>query len=288
MAVSKYKPPTKKERIRNALELLFIAMIAFGLSFILINKYYDYKSERSLRSLQDNVKSARDRSDMSFAGTMSVGEVKKGEILSESNSEDKESAISRPESSILNTYKELHSQNENFYGWLYIADTPIDYPVMKGPDNEFYLSHNLERKYDKYGMLILDYGSDDSVKSPHLIIYGHNVHNGDLFGELINYKDHGYYSYHPTINFDSLYETDSYEIFAVFRVSLEEAQKDEALFTTYKYEDKDTFDSMLKYVKDKSIYKIDKTPEYGDTILSLVTCEYTKKDGRFVVMAYSK
>ena len=285
-AVNKYTPPTKEERIRNALELLFIVMIAFGLTYILVNKYFDYKSEQNLLSLQNNVKAARDVSDIEFSGTKTVGKVK---VADESAGDVGETTeVKKVNSNILDTYKKLHDQNENFYGWLYIDGTPIDYPVMQGPDNEFYLSHNLERKYDKYGMLILDYGSDDTDKSPHLIVYGHNVHNGDLFGELINYKDMGYYKYHPVINFDSLYERTQYEIFAIFRVSLEEAQAEEKLFTTYNYESKEEFDDMLKFVKNKSMIKIDKSPNYKDTILSLVTCEYTKKDGRFVVMAYAK
>lgn len=281
----------RNKKMRSIIELVLLLILCAAVSFILINKLLDYKSEKTLSALQGNVKDARERSSISFSYSKAKG-AKEGD-LSENDENvtdvsEKTDAAKVDFAPILSVYKELHDANENFYGWLMIDGTPIDYPVMQGPDNEFYLSHNLERKYDKFGTLIMDIGSKDYVECPHLIVYGHNVKNGSLFGELINYRNKSYYDMHSEIVLDNLYESTTYEIFAVFRTSIEEAQTDEHFFTTFRFDSEEEYQEILTWAKNQSIYDIDYVPQYGEGILSLVTCEYSKKNGRLVVMAAKK
>ena len=174
--------------------------------------------------------------------------------------------------------------NPYFAGWVTISDTGINYPVMQGPDNEYYLSHNMQNEYDKYGLLVMDTRCSDASESPQYIVYGHNARTGSMFGELKDYRTQRYYEMHPTITFDTLYESSEYDIVSVFTVSL--AEEAENVF--YEYTDfpsKEIFDNYIDSIKEMSFYDTGIEPEYGYELLSLVTCENSIKDGRFVVVA---
>lgn len=174
--------------------------------------------------------------------------------------------------------------NPYFAGWVTISDTGINYPVMQGPDNEYYLSHNMQNEYDKYGLLVMDTRCSDASESPQYIVYGHNARTGSMFGELKDYRTQRYYEMHPTITFDTLYESSEYDIVSVFTVSLDEEAED----VFYEYTDfpsKVIFDNYIDSIKEMSFYDTGIEPEYGDELLSLVTCENSIKDGRFVVVA---
>lgn len=174
--------------------------------------------------------------------------------------------------------------NPYFAGWVTISDTGINYPVMQGPDNEYYLSHNMQNEYDKYGLLVMDTRCSDASESPQYIVYGHNARTGSMFGELKDYRTQRYYEMHPTITFDTLYESSEYDIVSVFTVSLAEEAED----VFYEYTDfpsKVIFDNYIDSIKEMSFYDTGIEPEYGDELLSLVTCENSIKDGRFVVVA---
>ena len=174
--------------------------------------------------------------------------------------------------------------NPYFAGWVTLSDTGINYPVMQGPDNEYYLSHNMQNEYDKYGLLVMDTRCSDASESPQYIVYGHNARTGSMFGELKDYRTQRYYEMHPTITFDTLYESSEYDIVSVFTVSLDEEAED----VFYEYTDfpsKVIFDNYIDSIKEMSFYDTGIEPEYGDELLSLVTCENSIKDGRFVVVA---
>lgn len=107
---------------------------------------------------------------------------------------------------VLDEYKSLYNQNKNLIGWLEIADTNIDYPVMQTADNEYYLDHNINQEEDKNGTLFLDSACDVVKPSTNFIIYGHNMRSGNMFGNLDKYKSESYYKDHPMIRFDTIYE----------------------------------------------------------------------------------
>ncbi len=107
---------------------------------------------------------------------------------------------------VLDEYKSLYNHNKNLIGWLKIADTNIDYPVMQTDNNEFYLDHDVDHEPDKNGTLFMDYQCDVLAPSFNFIIYGHNMRSGNMFGNLDKYKSESYYKKHPLISFDTIYE----------------------------------------------------------------------------------
>ena len=90
---------------------------------------------------------------------------------------------------ILDEYKNLYIKNKSIIGWLKIDDTNIDYPVMQTSNNEYFLNHNFEGEEDKNGSLFLDKDCDAIHRSTNLIVYGHHMKSGKMFGSLNKYSD---------------------------------------------------------------------------------------------------
>lgn len=192
----------------------------------------------------------------------------------------------KQEPAILPEYRELYAQNPELVGWVSIEGTSIDYPVMqRGQDEEYYLDHDFEGKKNKNGLPFLD-GGCDAQKSNILLVYGHHMKNGRMFGALMAYKDESFYDAHPTVRFDTLYEAAEFEIVAVLlsRVYL---QSEEA-FRYYRLAGTGTpdgFEQYIQSVKERALYDTGISARYGDQLLVLSTCEYSAKNGRLAVVA---
>ena len=187
---------------------------------------------------------------------------------------------------ILDEYKSLYNQNKNLIGWLKIDDTIIDYPIMQSENEEFYLDHNSNNEPDKNGTLFLDSLCDIRKPSTNLIIYGHNMRSGKMFGSLSDYKDESFYKEHPVITFDTIYEKASYEVMFAFHSRI--YNEDEIVFKYYQFIEAGSsqeFDSNMKEMADLSLYETGISAQYGDHLLTLSTCDYEEPNGRFVVVA---
>lgn len=185
---------------------------------------------------------------------------------------------------ILPEYEELFWQNPDMVGWIRIEGTTMDYPVVQNPDDpDYYLEHNFDREYSKLGTPCLQEDCD-VTGGDNLIIYGHHIKGGKMFGALMGYRKQGFYEEHPIIRFDTLTRYGEYEIIAVFKTVAYRADS----FRYYDFvraEDKEAFDAYVKKCKELSLYDTGVTAEYGDRLLILSTCEFSAKDGRLVVVA---
>lgn len=190
------------------------------------------------------------------------------------------------EREVLDEYKNLLKKNKRLIGWLKIADTNIDYPVMQTEDNEYYLEHNLNQEYDKNGSIFMDKDCDTLNESTNYILYGHNMRSGQMFGNLDKYEDESYYEEHRYIEFDTIYEKGKYEVMYVFRSRV--YGETEIVFKYYQFIDaysEQEFDSYMKEMEAISFYDTGVTAKYGDQLLTLSTCDYEEDNGRFVVVA---
>lgn len=190
------------------------------------------------------------------------------------------------EREILDEYKVLYNKNKSLIGWVKIDDTIIDYPVMQTVNNEYYLTHNLEQEYDKNGSIFMDKDCDVLEPSTNLIIYGHHMKSGKMFGDLDKYSSEKYYKEHPYIYFDTLYEKGTYAIMYVFRSRV--YNENEITFKYYQFIDANSaeeFDSYMDEMSELSFYDTGVRAGYGDRLLTLSTCDSSEKDGRFVVVA---
>lgn len=187
---------------------------------------------------------------------------------------------------VLDEYKTLFQKNKKLIGWLKIDDTLIDYPVMQTSDNEYYLDHNFNQEYDKNGSLFLDCDCNAYPQSTNMIIYGHHMKSGQMFGGLQKYAKESYAKEHGTIQFDTIYEKGTYQVMYVFRSQV--YNEDDVIFKYYQFIDansEEEFNSYMKEMASLSLYDTGVTASFGDSLLTLSTCDYSQTDGRFVVVA---
>ena len=188
--------------------------------------------------------------------------------------------------SVLEEYQTLYNKNKSLIGWLKIDDTNIDYPVMQTVNNEYYLDHNYSQEYDKNGSLFLDKDCDVVHRNTNLIIYGHHMKSGKMFGNLNKYSSEDYCKKHSTIQFDTIYEKGTYEVMYVFRSRI--YNEDEIVFKYYQFLDaasEKEFNSYMQEMAALSLYDTGVTASFGDELLTLSTCDNSETDGRFVVVA---
>lgn len=181
--------------------------------------------------------------------------------------------------------EELKKINNDFVGILTIPDTVINYPVMY-TKSDYYLRKSFDKKQSDAGTLFIDkYNTIDPIDD-NIIIYGHNMKNGTMFHELLNYKDESFYNDHKYIYFSNLSGNEIYEVIAVFYSKVYyETDKVFKYYKFYNANNVDEFNDYVKNIKKLSIYDTGFHGTYGDKFITLSTCEYSQENGRFVVVA---
>ena len=190
------------------------------------------------------------------------------------------------EREILDEYKVLYNKNKSLIGWVKIDDTIIDYPVMQTSNNEYYLDHNFNQEKDNNGSIFMDKECVAYPRSQNLILYGHHMRSGKMFGDLEKYAKESYYKEHSIIQFDTIYEKGTYQVMYVFRAKV--LKENEIAFKYYQFIDAisgEEFNSYMKEMEEMSLYDTGVTAGYGDDLLTLSTCDNSQTDGRFVVVA---
>lgn len=173
----------------------------------------------------------------------------------------------------------LLESNKDIIGWITIPDTPINYPLTQYTDNQYYLEHNSTNEPSVYGSIYVDYRNDKCLADKNTLIYGHNMKNGTMFHELIKYKEEEYFKEHPYIYVSDLYETFTYEVFAVYVVDADVETVEIA------YESDEAFMEYIKACQSRSIWPRDIVLESTDQIITLVTCSYESDNARTLVQA---
>lgn len=261
----------KRQEKRRKLTIAVCSLVAAGcLIAFSLSSLNDYKTERDTQQMIDWKDQA-------------------AESIAESTTESgpQYTLDEAPETrEVLDEYINLLNKNKKLIGWLKIDDTNIDFPVMQTSDNEYYLNHNLNQEYDRNGTIFMDKDCDVLKPSTNYIIYGHHMKSGKMFGKLDKYQDQKYCEEHKYIQFDTIYEKGTYEVMYVFRSRV--YSEEEIVFKYYQFIDADgeqQFDSYMEEMASMSLFDTGVTAEYGDQLLTLSTCDYQEKNGRFVVVA---
>ncbi|MEE3362054.1 MAG: class B sortase [Anaerovoracaceae bacterium] len=181
---------------------------------------------------------------------------------------------------------ELHKQNSDIVGWLKIPNTKVDYPVMQTPnENEYYLRRNFRKEHSVAGTPFMDAGSVIGT-SKNYLIFGHNMKNGTMFHDILKYEDREFWEKNRTFTFDTLDGNHKYRVVAAFRSQI--YSKSSKKFKYYSYAsitDKQTYDEYVSNAKQLCSYDTGVTPTYGQQLITLSTCAYHVKNGRFAVVA---
>ena len=188
-------------------------------------------------------------------------------------------------------YQPLVHENSDLAAWLIIEGTEVNYPVMYTPDTpEYYLRKAFDGSYALSGSLFI--GADCFPDRTNIIIYGHNMNDGSMFGNLDSYADEDYAKEHQEIIYDLIqpdgsYERLTFEVMAAFYSRIYSVDE-ENVFRYYYATDlsaPEDFQSYVEQTMAASLYDLGVTAEYGDRLLTLSTCSYHTEDGRFVVVA---
>lgn len=148
--------------------------------------------------------------------------------------------------------------------------------VWRENDNETYLDHSFSGEIAPEGALFLDGYNRLVPEDDCLIIYGHNMQNGTMFGRLHLFQSASAVRNCPLISFDTIYKNGLYAPFAAFRLSAETDFRKYVL-------DEAEFADFIAGMRDRSAFTVPLDVSYGDQLLLLVTCDYDERDGRFVL-----
>lgn len=191
------------------------------------------------------------------------------------------------EQNILPEYLPSYQQNNDLVGWIQIPGTSIDYPVVQSRyEKNYYLRRNFQKKDATCGTIYVREQCDVNKPSDSVLLYGHNMRNGTMFHDLINYKEKSFWEQNRYIYFDTLTEYHTYEIVAVFNTTADPSVG----FRYHLFADgnEQTYDKFVSTCKELALYETGITPTYGQKLLTLSTCDKEigyGKDGRLVVVA---
>lgn len=181
--------------------------------------------------------------------------------------------------------EELAEINKNYsdaVAWVKLLGTSIDSPVFQAKDNDRYLRNDRENNATRWGENFLDYTCDLNKindEMQHYIIYGHNTEVDTRFTPLLNYKNIEFYKDHQIIELATLEKIYKFQIFSVYKTDTS------FYYIDNEFKDKASYGEFLQSIKDKSEYNTGVEVTADDTILTLSTCDYSIKNGRYVVHA---
>lgn len=249
------KQQDKRKRFNIAGIILIVTGLLF-LGILIYGEYKEYNSARKIKKLQEQKNSAYNGTDVQVQG-------------------------------ILPEYRQMYETNTDLAGWIVIDGTDINYPVVQSKVyQEFYLDHNFDGEKDEAGSVFADARNNVFLPDDNIIIYGHNMKNGSMFGTLQYYLDKDYYNSHNIVSFDTLYKRSTYQIAVVGLSKISE--ESDGTFKYYDFinaENKKSFKNYVENIKKLEAYDTGVSLKYGDKLITLSTCNSVEKDGRLFIVA---
>lgn len=196
--------------------------------------------------------------------------------------ETEESSAAKPPIEV--DFTDILKINEDVVGWIYMDDTVVNYPILQGENNLYYLDKTYYKKYLASGSIYLDTDNEPDFSDAHSIIFGHNMKNHTMFGDLSDFRDEEYLSKHPYVDIILVDGTWlRYEIFSIYRAHIEDG--------TYRLplNKPENFESFMELVTEQNMFASSSALELpvvqaGDKVLTLSTCTEDSADyERFVI-----
>ena len=237
-----------KEVIRFIINIILLVTISYSATEIGFKGWQYYKADRTYSKVEEFKPPAENS--------------KKDNIVHNGNEDN---------------YKKLKNENADYKFWISVPEFEIDYPVVQGEDNEFYLNHDFYKSKSLSGSIFVDYRNDvESDKN--LIIYGHNMKNGSMFNKITKYKEADEFKKGKIKIIENNMEY-TYEVFSVFV----EDENSHALKN--KFNSVAEYDEYIDELKEKSMFKKEvKNTDY-ENIITLYTCSYEYDGARTIVVA---
>lgn len=169
----------------------------------------------------------------------------------------------KKENEVVIDFKGLQKINNDIIAWIKIPDTTIDYPIVQGTDNDYYLHYNAMKEENYAGAVFVDYQNMNPFEDKHTIVYAHNVKHGTMFAPLEKYGEEKFFKEHPIYNIYTPKANYEVEIFA--------------FYTTTDISDAYELIDVERYISQwqaNSLYSNDAEVDDNDCIVTLSTCSY--------------
>lgn len=271
-----------KKKIINQIEIVLIIVLVFSI-YKIFSYYKNEKDFKDAMSEYDDNASAskerivslvQDKEEQGESAEMTIPEKLKADFRKKvpDNSEKSDSKIEKSPKDFIN---DLAREYNNIVGRIIVDGTEIDFPIVQGEDNYFYLDHDYKNSYNIFGAVFMDFRNTKDFSDFNTVLYGHNVESGHIFHELAKLKEDDFVKAHPYIVVDTPDERKIYEIAAVYTAGAYEDYRSPS------YDEKN-FGELLNRVAQKNL--IDKNTLEGEcNMLTLSTC--SDIDDRLVVHA---
>ena len=284
------KKNTKRARKYRIAGVICVCAAVACFGYFAYEDYLDEQSAQEMKRLQDmHNMTGHYIEEEDFSEETQEDAPAQEETPAEEQTET-EDQVETKQLKILPEYEQIYAENSDLVGWLEIDGTVINYPVLQSDteqDSQFYLTHSFAKKKDKNGSLFMDYRNDFVDRDTNIIIYGHNMKNGAMFGSLKKYLEKGYLEQHNKVRFDTIYEHGVYEVIDAF---LSEASyQDEYTFRYYNFlnaKNEAEFDAFsVNVMQLDALKKGTLDAKYGDQLLTLSTCSSYTEEGRMFIIA---
>lgn len=264
--------------IKSKLIMAGIIICMVAIAVIGINIYNEWQEENAREEQYDSLKSL-----------VTISEV---ETKNEDNEDNELAAQANAGISVREEYEVIDlpiqvdfasipergsERGQDVVAWIYSENTPIDYPVMQGDDNDYYLDHLYNGQYHKGGSIFMDYRNDARLTDKNTVLYGHHLRSGRMFASLENYKKQEYYNEHPVMFYLSEYGDYKIEIFAGAVVSGDNG-------VPRSFESDDEFAGYIADLKNRSTFTSNVDIKKEDKIITLSTCTYDFQNARYMVI----
>ena len=234
----------KKKRILNIVIYLILFLVLICSGFKLYFWYKDKKNnDETIEQLKNNVKLEKIKND---------------------NSNNEKYIVD---------FKKLKSENNDVVAYIKVNNTNIEYPIVKTSNNKFYLNHSFDKSKNSRGWIFADYKNKFDNTDKNIVIYGHNMRDGSMFGSLKNILNEEWYNNTENMNITFLTENGNYiyKVFSIYKIESE----DYYIKTNFK-NDAD-YEKFLNIIKNRSIKNFDVKLNVDDKILTLSTCANNNK-----------
>lgn len=176
-------------------------------------------------------------------------------------------------------FNKLKNINSDCIGWIYIPNTNINYPIVNGIDNRYYVTHTFKKNENKAGSIFLDMRNSLDLSDKNNIIYGHNLKNNKMFSDLRRVLEKDYFNNHKRIIIYTENKELIYETFAVFKT-----MEDSNIYKV-KFSSDNAFLEHIDMLINDSNIKFNGEKQDIKKIITLSTCTNSLEGERVVVIA---
>ncbi len=173
----------------------------------------------------------------------------------------------------------LQERNPDVLAWIYAPGTKINYPVLQGEDNDYYLNHTWDGWKNSVGSIFMEYRNNPTFMDFNTILYGHNMNDGSMFADVIDFSQEQFAKSHPYIYLVLPGGILRYDVFSAYKAPVDGQ--------TYglSFNQEQTRVDFLNYAKENSTIQTGVAPKTTDLILTLSTCTGRGYSDRWVVHA---